>query len=184
VVLIDSNINNVRAAKEQGLEAFTADVYSDSFSDNIEFNNIGFLIALTGNSQINEYTIESFGERFGENGTFRLVHSNEINNPNKNPASGLFSATDDYVNMMEVARHHGKIHEIKIKSQDHFEGLIEITKTDDNIIPLFIRKDHKIDIVPSMSLKMEIESGSILAYLGKEIIEKETGEVSVKENTA
>jgi NhaP-type Na+/H+ or K+/H+ antiporter len=28
VVLIDSNINNVRAAKEQGLEAFTADVYS------------------------------------------------------------------------------------------------------------------------------------------------------------
>jgi NhaP-type Na+/H+ or K+/H+ antiporter len=183
VVLIDSNINNVRTAKEQGLEAFAADIYSDSFSDNIEFNNIGFLIALTGNSQINEYTIESFGHRFGENGAFRLVHSNEVNNPNKNPASGLFSATDDYVNMMEVARHYGKIHEIKIKSQDHFEGLIEITKTDDNIIPLFIRKDHKIDIVPSMSLKMEIESGSILAYLGKEIIEKETGEVSVKENT-
>jgi NhaP-type Na+/H+ or K+/H+ antiporter len=183
IVLIDSNINNVRTAKEQGLEAFTADIYSDSFSDNIEFNNIGFLIALTGNSQINEYAIESFGHRFGENGAFRLVHSNEVNNPNKNPASGLFSATDDYVNMMEVARHHGKIHEIKIKSQDHFEGLIEITKTDDNIIPLFIRKDHKIDIVPSMSLKMEIEAGSILAYLGKEIIEKETGEISVKEKT-
>jgi NhaP-type Na+/H+ or K+/H+ antiporter len=181
VVLIDSNINNVRAAKEQGLEAFTADVYSDSFSDNIEFNNIGFLIALTGNSQINEYTIESFGERFGENGAFRLVHSNEINNPNKNPASGLFSATDDYVNMMEVARHHGNIHEIKIKSQDHFEGLIEITKTENDMIPLFIRKDHKIDIIPSMSLKMEIEPGSILAYLGKEIIEKETGKITVKE---
>jgi NhaP-type Na+/H+ or K+/H+ antiporter len=181
VVLIDSNINNVRAAKEQGLEAFTADIYSDSFSDNIEFNNIGFLIALTGNSQINDYTIESFGERFGENGAYRLVHSNEVNNPNKNPAYGLFSATDDYVNMMEVARHHGTIHEITIKSQDHFEGLIEITKTDNNIIPLFIRKDHKIDIVPSMSLKMKIDPGSILAYLGKEIIEKETGEISMEE---
>ncbi|WP_438968649.1 cation:proton antiporter [Nonlabens sp.] len=181
VVLIDSNTNNVRTAKEQGLEAFTADIYSDAFSDNIEFNNIGYLMALTGNSQINEYAIESFGDRFGENGAFRLVHSNEIHNPNKNPLSGLFSATDDYVNMMEVARYHGKIHEIEIKSQDHFEGLIEITKTDDDIIPLFIKKDNKIDIVPSMSLKMEIEKGSILAYLGKEIIEQETGEVTVEE---
>ncbi|MEN8900190.1 MAG: cation:proton antiporter [Nonlabens sp.] len=181
VVLIDSNTNNVRTAKEQGLEAFTADIYSDAFSDNIEFNNIGYLMALTGNSQINEYAIESFGDRFGENGAFRLVHSNEIHNPNKNPLSGLFSATDDYVNMMEVARYHGKIHEIEIKSQDHFEGLIEITKTDDDIIPLFIKKDNKIDIVPSMSLKMEIEKGSILASLGKEIIEQETGEVTVEE---
>lgn len=182
VVLIDSNTNNVRTAKEQGLEAFTADIYSDAFSDNIEFNNIGYLMALTGNSQINDYALDSFGDRFGENGAFRLVHSNEIHNPNKNPSTGLFSATDDYVNMMEVARYHGKIHEIKIKSQDHFEGLIEITKTDDDIIPLFIRKDNKIDIVPSMSLKMEIEEGSILAYLGKEIVEQETGEVTVEED--
>ncbi len=181
VVLIDSNANNIRTAKEQGLEAFTADIYSDAFSDNIEFNNIGYLLALTGNSQINEYAIDSFGDRFGENGSFRLVHSSEINNPNKNPAKGLFSATDDYVNMMEVARYHGKIHEIEIKSQDHFEGLIEITKTDDDIIPLFIRKGEKIDIVPSMSLKMEIEEGCVLAYLGKEIIEQETGEVTMEE---
>ncbi|AGC76363.1 sodium/proton antiporter (CPA1 family) [Nonlabens dokdonensis] len=183
VVLIDSNANNIRTAKELGLEAFTADIYSDGFSDNIEFNNIGYLLALTGNSQINEYAIESFGDRFGENGSFRLVHSSEINNPNKNPTKGLFSATDDYVNMMEVARYHGKIHEIEIKSQDHFEGLIEITKTDDDIIPLFIRKGEKIDIVPSMSLKMEIEEGSILAYLGKEIVEQETGEVTMEKES-
>ena len=181
VVLIDSNTNNVRTAKEQGLEAFAADIYADAFSDNIEFNNVGYLLALTGNSQINEYAIDSFGDRFGENGSFRLVHSSEINNPNKNPTKGLFSATDDYVNMMEVARYHGKIHEIEIKSQDHFEGLIEITKTDDDIIPLFIRNGEKIEIVPSMSLKMEIEENSILAYLGKEIIEQETGEITMEE---
>lgn len=181
VVLIDSNTNNVRTAKEQGLEAFAADIYADAFSDNIEFNNVGYLLALTGNSQINEYAIDSFGDRFGENGSFRLVHSSEINNPNKNPTKGLFSATDDYVNMMEVARYHGKIHEIEIKSQDHFEGLIEITKTDDDIIPLFIRNGEKIEIVPSKSLKMEIEENSILAYLGKEIIEQETGEITMEE---
>ncbi|QJP33957.1 sodium:proton antiporter [Nonlabens sp. Ci31] len=177
VVLVDTNANNIRVAKEQGLDAITADIYSDSISDDIEFNNIGFLLALTGNSQINDYALERFSERFGENGAYRLVHSTEINNPNKNSDAGLFSATDDYVNMMEVARYHGKIHEMAIKSQDHFKGLIEITKTDNDIIPLFVRNDNKIDIIPSMALDLEIEEGSVLAYLGKEIIEKETGEV-------
>jgi NhaP-type Na+/H+ or K+/H+ antiporter len=177
VVLVDTNASNIRVAKEQGLDAITADIYSDSISDDIEFNNIGFLLALTGNSQINDYALERFSERFGENGAYRLVHSTEINNPNKNSDAGLFSATDDYVNMMEVARYHGKIHEMAIKSQDHFKGLIEITKTDNDIIPLFVRNDNKIDIIPSMALDLEIEEGSVLAYLGKEIIEKETGEV-------
>ncbi|PPK96498.1 NhaP-type Na+/H+ or K+/H+ antiporter [Nonlabens xylanidelens] len=181
VVLVDTNANNIRIAKESGLDAVTADIYSDSISDDIEFNNIGFLLALTGNSQINDYAIERFEKRFGENGAYRLVHSNEINNPNKNPVTGLFSATDDYVNMMEVTRHHGKIHEITIKSQEHFEGLIEITKTDEDIVPLFIRHDNAIDIVPSMSGKMEIEEGSILAYIGKEIVEQASGEVTMEE---
>ena len=181
VVLVDTNANNIRIAKEDGLDAHTADIYSDSISDDIEFNNIGFLLALTGNSQINDYAIERFEKRFGENGAYRLVHSNEINNPNKNPVTGLFSATDDYVNMMEVTRHHGKIHEITIKSQEHFEGLIEITKTDEDIVPLFIRHDNAIDIVPSMSGKMEIEEGSILAYIGKEIVEQASGEVTMEE---
>jgi NhaP-type Na+/H+ or K+/H+ antiporter len=182
VVLIDTNTNNVRAAKEDGLEAFIGDIYSDSFSDDIEFNNIGYLLALTGNSQINDYALDRFANRFGENGAYRLVHSNEINNPNKNPDFGLFSATDDYVNLMEVARHHGTIHEIEITSQDHFDGLLEITKTDDDIVPLFIRKGAKIDIVPSLSVKMKIEEGSILAYLGKEIVEQETGEVVLQDD--
>ncbi|MEO9952426.1 cation:proton antiporter [Nonlabens sp.] len=181
VVLVDTNANNIRIAKEDGLDAVTADIYSDSISDDIEFNNIGFLLALTGNSQINDYAIERFEKRFGENGAYRLVHSNEINNPNKNPETGLFSATDDYVNMIEVTRHHGKIHEITIKSQEHFEGLIEITKTDEDIVPLFIRHENAIDIVPSMSNKMEIEEGSILAYLGKEIVEQASGEVTMED---
>ena len=70
---------------------------------------------------------------------------------------------------------------ITIRSQDHFKGLIEITKTDNDIIPLFVRKDNKIDIIPSMALNLEIEEGSVLAYLGKQIVEKDTGEVVMEE---
>ncbi|ARN78659.1 cell shape-determining protein [Nonlabens spongiae] len=177
VVLVDSNANNVRIAKDEGLEAIVADVYSDALSDDIEFSNIGYLLALTGNSEINEFAIDRLGDQYGEHGSYRLVHNTEVKNPNENPAQGLFSSTDDYVNMMEVARHHGEIHELEIKSQEHYEALIEITKTDRNIIPLFVKREKTIDIIPSMSLKMDVEPGEMLVYLGKKIVEQETGEV-------
>ncbi len=177
VVLVDTNSSNIKIAKEQGLEAVAADIYSDAITDDIEFNNIGFLMALTGNSQINDYALERFGPRFGENGAYRLLHSTEVSNPNENSMRCLFSSTDDYVNMMEVARYYGEIHEITIKSQEHYEGLIEITKTDENIIPLFIRTDSDINIIPSMSLNMEVEKGCMLVYLGKKIVVQATGDV-------
>jgi NhaP-type Na+/H+ or K+/H+ antiporter len=180
VTLVDTNVNNIRIAKESGLDAVVANINSDALTDDIEFSNIGYLMALTGNAQINESAIERFGTDFGENGAFRLVHSSEINNPNENPVQGLFSSTDDYVNMMEVARYNGSIHEITIKSQEHYEALIEITKTAKDIIPLFIKRAETIDIIPSMSLKVEVKEGEMLVYLGKEIVEQSTGEVTVQ----
>jgi len=181
VVLIDTNKNNIRVAKEKGLDAKVADIYSDSLSDDIEYNNVGYLLALTGNSQINDYAIERFGKLYGENGAFRIVHSSEISNPNENPDAGLFSATDDYVNLMEVARHHGDIHEIELNSVEHFHGLIEITKTDADIVPLFIRNGKKVELIPSNSMELEIEENSLLVYMGKEIVEQASGEVTMEE---
>jgi NhaP-type Na+/H+ or K+/H+ antiporter len=46
VVLIDSNQNNIQLAQEAGLEAINTDIYSDELGDNIELNDIGFILAL------------------------------------------------------------------------------------------------------------------------------------------
>jgi len=54
---------------------------------------MGYLMALTGNSEINEYAINKLGDQFGENGAFRLVSSDEMNDPEKNPDEGLFLIT-------------------------------------------------------------------------------------------
>lgn len=182
VVLIDANKNNIRIAKEKGLDAKVGDIYSDAITDDIEFNNIGYLLALTGNSQINDYAIDKFGKLYGENGAFRIVHGSEISNPNENPDSGLFSATDDYVNLMEVARDYGEIHEIELNSTEHYHGLIEITKTDSDIVPLFIREGKKIDLISSNAMEIEVQEGSLLVYMGKQIVEQASGEVTMEEN--
>ncbi len=179
VVLIDNNQNNVAKAKKLGLEALTANIYSDTLTDNIELNDIGYLMALTGNSDINEYAIEKFSKQFGENGAFRLVNSDEMNNPKDNPKEGLFSHTDDYIKMTEAARRYPAIHEIDIKDQEHYEGLIEMIKAENQTIPILLKTpDGDLQIIPAYSKDFnDITEGYKLVYLGKTIdVEKSMAE--------
>ena len=169
VVLIDNNSNNIDKAKNLGLESFVANIYSDNFTDNIELNDVGYLMALTGNSDINEYAIDTFKKEFGEHGSFRLVNTDEMNDPDNNPHEGLFSHTDDFITLTEAARSNPVIHEIELKGKEHYEGLIEITKADKGIIPLFVKSlDGDLKIISSFSKNFEdIQEGSKLVYLGK-----------------
>jgi len=169
VVLIDNNQSNVNKAKKLGLEAFSANIYSDSLSDNIELNDVGYLMALTGNSDINKYAVDKFGSQFGENGSFRLVNADEMKDPENNPKEGLFSHTDDFIKLMETVRKYPTVHEIELKDQEHYEGLIEITKADENIVPVFLKTpDGDLEIISSFSTEFnDIKEGYHLVYLGK-----------------
>ncbi|MDT7828870.1 sodium:proton antiporter [Pricia sp. S334] len=171
VVLIDNNQNNVSKAKKLGLEALTANIYSDTLTDNIELNDIGYLMALTGNSDINEYAIEKFGKEFGENGSFRLVNADEMNDPKKSPKKGLFSHTDDFIKMTETARKYPAMHEIELKDEEHYEGLIEMIKAENYTIPILLKKpDGDLTIISSYSTDFhDITEGYKLVYLGKTI---------------
>ncbi|APQ17299.1 cation:proton antiporter [Maribacter hydrothermalis] len=169
VVLIDNNQSNIDKANKLGLEAFSANVYSDSLTDNIELNDIGYLMALTGNSDINKYAINKFQDVFGENGSFRLVDADEMTDPENNPKEGLFSHTDDFIKLMEAARKYPAIHEIDLHDTEHYEGLIEITKADADIVPLFLKNpEGDIQIITADSNDFtDIQKGYKLAYLGK-----------------
>ncbi|WP_370477357.1 cation:proton antiporter [Tamlana flava] len=169
VVLIDSNQNNVQLSQEMGLDAIDTDIYSVNLEDNLELNDVGFLMALTGSADINEFAINKFSEQFGENGSFRLITVEEMQDPNNNPQQGLFSHTDDFIALTEVARKYPKIHEIEISSRQHYEELIEITNEDEDIVPLFV-KDKKgvLEIISSYNKAIEnVAKGFKLVYLGK-----------------
>lgn len=170
VVLIDSNPDNIRKAQDLEIDAIEESVYSDDLLNNIELNDIGYIMAMTGNSDINKTAINKFSKQFGENGAFRVVSSDEMNNPEKNPPEGLFSHTDDYIKLAEVSRSYPTIHEVKLNSQSHYGGLIEISKTDPDIIPLFVKTlSGDFKIIPSNSSEVVIEEGYQLVYLGKKI---------------
>ncbi|SHI95692.1 cation:proton antiporter [Aquimarina spongiae] len=169
VVLVDSNRDNITKAKDLGLDAIEANIYGEQLKDNIELNDVGYLMALTANSDINKYAINKFKDQFGENGSFRLITSDEMNNPNNNPQEGLFSHTDDYYKLIALAEKYPSIQEIKIKDKKHYKTLIEITKEDSDIIPLFIKNSTKnLRIISSYSREIDqIQEDSYLAYIGK-----------------
>lgn len=187
VVVVDNNQSNIDEAKKIGLSAFVADIFSDDLQDNLELSDIGYLMALTGNSTINNKAIENFQKEFGEKGTFRVISPEEMNDPENNPDDGLFSHTDDYIKLVNLARRYPEIHEIKINSQEHYHGLIEITKADPEVIPIFIKtKDNSLEIIPSDSEEIEVDEDCKLVYMGREIdssnSQKITQEDSIRED--
>ncbi len=170
VVLVDSNTDNIKKAKELGLEALKEDIFSEDLTDNIELNDVGYLLCLTGNANINKFAINKFKDQFGENGSFRLITPEEMNDSENNPKEGLFSHTDDFVKLTEVARKYPKINEIELDSKAHYDSLIELTKENPDIVPLFIKlKSGFLDIIPASSKDVKLDDDSKLVYLGKKI---------------
>jgi len=171
VALIDSNQSNISKAKEAGLTALVANIYADNLTDNIELNDMGFLMALTGNADINNFAISKFKDQFGENGAYRLVSSDEMNNAENNPKEGLFSHTDDFIKITETARKYPAINEIELKDKKHYDSLIEITKTDSDVIPIFLKTPNgDLKVISSFSKQItDITDKHVLVYMGKEI---------------
>jgi NhaP-type Na+/H+ or K+/H+ antiporter len=167
VVLVDTNLFNINTAKELGLEAINADIYSVNLTDNIELNDVGYLLAMTGSDQINREAISRFGKEFGETGTFRLVTPQELKKNHKLPSKELFSHTHDYTKFSHVANEYPSIQEIPIDSQDEFRRLLEIIEKDDDAIALFLKHPSGFLDIVSVHIKMEVEKGSHLVYIGK-----------------
>ncbi|WKD86775.1 K(+)/H(+) antiporter NhaP2 [Polaribacter huanghezhanensis] len=168
VVLIDSNPNHIKKAEAMHLEAIEASVYDDDLSENIELNDIGYLMSLTGSSVVNEYALSKYKKHFGEQGAFRLISSDEMKNPDGTPEIGLFSHTDDFINLSEVVRENPKVNEVEILSNEDYITKIGKLNAEIASIPVFVKSnDGVIHIISSYSEKMNVEKGNMLMYLGK-----------------
>ena len=170
VVLMDSNPKHIQNAKKLNLEAIECDIYSDDISEHIELNDVGYLMAITGSDAINKFAISKLKSDFGEEGAFRLVTSEEMKDPTKNIEQGLFSHTDDYINLSKVVRDYPYFHEVILNSKEHYIKLLEATKNEVMSTPLFLMDNNgEFQIISSDSEQMTVESGNKLMYLGKKL---------------
>jgi NhaP-type Na+/H+ or K+/H+ antiporter/Trk K+ transport system NAD-binding subunit len=166
VVLVDSNRANVEKAKELGIDALSANIYNDDLSDNIELSDMGFLLAMTGNDAINRQAMAKFGKDFGENGTFRLITTEELKS-NKTKENDLFCSTHDYVELTRVAEEYPSIQEIEIFNQKVFTNIIDLINENKDAIPLFVKsKEGVISLIDNLK-EIVINENTTIAYLGR-----------------
>jgi D-arabinose 1-dehydrogenase-like Zn-dependent alcohol dehydrogenase len=170
VVLIDSNSSNIEKTARMGLEAFTADIYTESISNNIELNDIGFLLSFTGNNDVNKYAISKLGGQFGENGSFRIISSSEKKQLLDKNDLNIFSYHTDFLEMTEIARNFPKVNEIEVTSTDDLTTKIKQMKPYKEQAPLFVKTSNGLlETIPVFySLKNEKIKPVALVYLGKE----------------
>ncbi|PJB12140.1 MAG: cell shape-determining protein [Flavobacteriales bacterium CG_4_9_14_3_um_filter_40_17] len=184
VVLIDSNKVNVEKAKKLGLYAFEANIYEDDLSQDIELSDIGFLMALTGSTEVNEFSLQRFKKEFGENGAFRLITSEEIDRPEKIIPQSLFSDTADYRKLMDVASVFPIVNEIKLQSARHFNQLKRNLETSETAVPLFIKDFNGTLHILSSKENIPVEKGYKLVYIGKSIDALSETEINLQETVS
>ncbi|NND89175.1 MAG: sodium:proton antiporter [Flavobacteriaceae bacterium] len=169
VVLVDSNRSNILKAQELGIDAIHANIYSDDLTDNIELSDVGYLLAMTGNDEINRQAMNRFGKQFGENGTFRLMTSEELLEKRDFNEDEVFSNTHDYIRFTEVARDYPSIQEIEVNDHSVFLKVLETIRDNKEAIPLFIKDaEGSLELIDTLTT-YDIEHGSAIAYLGKPI---------------
>ena len=171
VVLIDNNPDNINKAKSLGLEAIDGNIYSDELLEDVELNDIGYLLALTGGAAVNEYALDKFSSIFGENGAFRIISTDEMKSGDIEPKDYLFTHKDDFLNLSEVVRDFPLVNEVAINSNEHYNSLLKEINDEPHAIPMFIKDNNdEIHIISSLSKDFSIEKGTTLMYIGKTII--------------
>ena len=176
VVLIDNNPINIDKAKAQGLEAFTANIYSDNIVDNLELTDVGYLLAMTANPEINQFVVEKFQHQFGENGSFRIADADELNLAEISEKTGLFSHTDDFVRMLDAVRKSPIIHEMDLQNTNHFLKVLNLAQENPDCIPLFVKYPNGfLNTIPNVLYnKVDLTEGSRFVYLGQ-LLDQEQG---------
>ncbi|WP_299715942.1 sodium:proton antiporter [uncultured Tenacibaculum sp.] len=168
VILLDSNKDYVNDAKEMGIEAFNIDIYNDNLDDNVELNDVGYLIAMTGSDVINKYALERFSDIYGEMGAYRLATSREVASKQLENTDVLFTAKDDFINVTETVRDFPQVNELKVSSPEDFTAKVEVMNERDNSIPLFLKSDKTIKILAEV-ISQDIKENDIIVYVGEEI---------------
>ncbi|MGC6284854.1 MAG: cation:proton antiporter [Polaribacter sp.] len=169
VILIDSNQHFIQQALDADLEALRVNVYDDDLTDNIELNDVGYLLAISGSDAVNQHALQRFSTDFGEHGAYKLATSKELKNASARDREGFFTPNDDYINMSEAFRENPEILTAEIANEKEYETILKLLAKEEKSIPLFIEKDKGIYLVAEFEKAKLPKENLVLSYLGKSI---------------
>ncbi|MCI5081135.1 MAG: cation:proton antiporter [Saprospiraceae bacterium] len=174
VVIIDNNEKSVEKVRETGVEAMLINIYNDDIDDKLELLDMGYLIAMTSSTDVNNYALKKYRKIFGENGSFRLITPEELQEPvQSQPDHGIISYSADFIIMTAAIRESETLHEIAFESEENLMQLISNIHAVNNRVPLFITQDDdsRIQMLPKDLSTLELPEGKNfkLVYMGTKL---------------
>ncbi|MEL6273910.1 MAG: NAD-binding protein, partial [Bacteroidota bacterium] len=168
VFVVDSNKRNIAKARKAGLNGIVANIYTDDLAEQYELLEVGFMLALTGSNDVNEYTLNAYSSIFGEHGAYRLITGDELKKRQKIASQHIFSYTDDYIDISEANRESAEIHEKAVNDTTEFRSIFQVLTREKYSVPLFLRyPDSSLHVLPRdiEDISINIE-GYKIVYLG------------------
>ncbi len=167
VVFIDVNSTHVKNAQSLGLEAHEANIFIDDLNEIMSLQNMSYLLALTGSSEVNKTAKRDYRKHFTKGGTYMVDTGNE-NLMTSEDQADIFPPFDDHLAMMETARDFPTIHEVSIVNKDHLLDILSAMRKDDSAVPLFIwTKKSELAMIPRDLSQLQTRDQDVLVYLGR-----------------
>ena len=161
--LVDLSKENIRQARAASLNVLEKNILSDD--DDLEFDDVGHLLALTSSNDVNIFACRKLKSTFGESNVYRLITVNEIKfDALSRPNNILFSDDSDYIKLIELVRKYPEVHEMEITSEDHLKSLIESDKG--SYLPILLRRNDTIQFI-TVDFEYQFVKGDVLAYIGE-----------------
>ena len=135
VLLSDTSWRSVRAARQQGFEAYHGNPTSGHASENLDLQGIGHLIAVSSNRDTNALAGMHFRQEFGSAAVFTLEGASEdaqyerFDTANHNRANPLFDASLSHSRLARLLRN-GEIQHIDISDDAPLDSVADEKSAD------------------------------------------------------
>jgi NhaP-type Na+/H+ or K+/H+ antiporter len=182
---VDSNWNNVSAARLQGLDAYFGDALSEHALDEIDFTGLGRLLALTPNNQVNALATLHFADVLSRQEVYQLpapdggARQDKGGTPRHLRGRSLFSKEATYPYLVQQMNAGGAIRTTKLTPAFTFAAFRE---QHPDALPLFVIADNKRLIVMTAEDTYKPQPGQRVISLitAAERVEEEEIEVQKK----
>jgi hypothetical protein len=164
VLLVDTNRQNIAAARLAGLETYSGSVLAEYALDEMDLGGLGRLIAATPNDWINVLAVQRLTRVFGRSGVYQLP-SPEEDHEGKSPHRHLhgrwvFGKDITFARLASHASRGATVRSTHLTDEFTFESYRQ--RYGHHAVPLFLVRDEKRLIVLAEDQSIEPRPGDVL----------------------
>lgn len=175
VMLLDTNYENVAAARMLGLDVHRANILSEFAEEELDLSGMGCLIAGTPNDEVNSMAAYHFSHHFGRAGVWQLAPVDRKGHHRKAASGELrsqycFTGGPDHGELTAIVKAGAQVKKVRITDVFTFE---QFKEANPGVHVLFL-KGQKSGLRPAAADLTKINEGTTIYALvgGRELREK------------